>query len=48
MLGVTRNPYIGQADKLLQQAADAQGFGESFYPTDVGIYFGEKKEGRGD
>ncbi|MDX1523483.1 MAG: GMC oxidoreductase, partial [Anaerolineae bacterium] len=41
MLGVTRNPYLGQGDKLLQAAAQAQGYGDSFYATEVGIYFGK-------
>jgi cholesterol oxidase len=42
MLGVTTNPYLGTADKLLQEAAKRQGFGETFYPTEVGVYFGEE------
>ena len=42
MLGVVKNPYLGQADRLLQQTSESEGFGESFYSTDVGIYFGEK------
>jgi cholesterol oxidase len=42
MLGVTTNPYLGTADKLLQKAAKQQGFAETFYPTEVGIYFGEE------
>lgn len=41
MLGVTTNPYLGPADKLLQMAAKEQGVGETFYPTEVGVYFGE-------
>lgn len=42
MLGVTTNPYLGKADTLLKDAADAQGFGESFYPTQVAVYFGDE------
>lgn len=42
MLGVTRNPYMGTADKVLQQAANEHGIGDSFYATDVAVYFGEK------
>ncbi len=42
MLGVTTNPYLGTADKLLREAAEQQGFAETFYPTEVGIYFGEE------
>ncbi len=44
ILGVTNNPYLGKADKLLRAAADEQGFGDTFYRTDVSIYFGEKGE----
>jgi cholesterol oxidase len=42
MLGVTTNPYLGQADRLLRDAANHLGFGETFYPTEVAIYFGQK------
>lgn len=42
MLGVTPNPVYCQSDTVLQKAAIAQGVGETFYPTDVAIYFGEK------
>lgn len=41
MLGVVQNPYLGGADKLLRDAAMDQGFGGSFYKTDVSIYFGQ-------
>ena len=41
-LGVTRNPYMGTADRMLKEAAETQGFGETYYHTDVGVYFGEK------
>ncbi|MFQ5458084.1 MAG: GMC oxidoreductase [Myxococcota bacterium] len=41
MLGVTTNPYLGEADKILQESAKEQGFGETFYPTEVGVFFGE-------
>lgn len=44
MLGVTQNPYMGQADKLLKAAADKQGFGASHYATDVAVYFGKPGE----
>lgn len=40
MLGVIENPYLGGADKLLREAAKDQGFGNSFYKTDVSVYFG--------
>lgn len=42
MLGVTCNHYMGTADRLLQQAANLQGCGHTFYPVEVGVYFGEK------
>jgi cholesterol oxidase len=42
MLGVTENRILGDADRMLKQAADAQGVGDSFYRTDVGVYFGDQ------
>ncbi|MBT4289945.1 MAG: GMC family oxidoreductase [Deltaproteobacteria bacterium] len=42
MLGVTKNQYLGNADKCLRKTAEALDLGSSFYQTDVGIYFGEK------
>jgi cholesterol oxidase len=41
MLGVVQNSYLGGADKLLLDAAKDQGFGDSFYKTDVSVYFGK-------
>jgi cholesterol oxidase len=41
MLGVTENRILGDADRLLKQAADAQGCGDTFYRTDVAVYFGD-------
>jgi cholesterol oxidase len=41
MLGVTENRILGEADHLLKQMADDQGCGETFYKTDVAVYFGE-------
>jgi cholesterol oxidase len=41
MLGVTQNQILGDADRVLKQAADAQGIGDTFYKTDVGVYFGD-------
>ena len=40
MLGVTQNQILGDADHMLQQIADTQGVGESYYRTDVAVYFG--------
>lgn len=41
MLGVIANPVYCSSDNALKEASAAQGFGGSFYPTDVAIYFGE-------
>jgi len=41
MLGVTENRILGDADRLLKQAAEAQGVGDTFYKTDVAVYFGD-------
>jgi len=38
MLGVTENRILGPADLLLKQAAEAAGFGHTFYCTNVGIF----------
>jgi cholesterol oxidase len=42
MLGVTENRILGDADRLLKQAADSQGCGDTFYKTDVAVYFGDQ------
>jgi cholesterol oxidase len=41
MLGVTENRILGDADHMLKKIADEQGCGDSFYRTDVGVYFGD-------
>ena len=41
MLGVTENKLLGDADRMLKKFAEAQGVGDSFYKTDVAVYFGE-------
>ncbi len=38
MLGVTENRILGPADLLLKKAAEAAGFGDTFYCTKVGIF----------
>lgn len=38
MLGVTENRILGPADHLLKKAANAAGFGHTFYCTKVGIF----------
>ena len=42
MLGVTSNKILGPADYALRQAAIDQGCGDTFYPTDVGVFFGDE------
>jgi cholesterol oxidase len=42
MLGVTENRILGDADRMLQQMADDQGVGKTFYKTDVAVYFGDE------
>ena len=42
MLGVTSNPSIAEADDQLRIAAECQGIGDTFYPTDVAVFYGEK------
>ncbi|MGA7158559.1 MAG: GMC oxidoreductase [Acidobacteriaceae bacterium] len=44
MLGVTQNPILSAADLRLQQMATAAGVGHTFYPTDVGVYFGNPND----
>jgi cholesterol oxidase len=42
MLGVTTNQILGDADNVLHQIAEAQGVGETFYRTEVAVYFGDE------
>jgi cholesterol oxidase len=42
MLGVTENRILGDADHMLKKMADEQGVGDSFYRTDVAVYFGDE------
>jgi cholesterol oxidase len=41
MLGVTPNPLFWPADHALREVAKQLGYGETFRPTDVGVFFGE-------
>lgn len=41
MLGVTENRILGDADHMLQRMATSQGCGDTFYRTDVAVYFGD-------
>jgi cholesterol oxidase len=42
MLGVAPNPKLWPADDRLAEIADERGYGETFRPTQVGIFFGEE------
>jgi cholesterol oxidase len=42
MLGVTTNPKLWQADAVLQEIAVELGRGDTFRPTQVGVFFGEE------
>jgi cholesterol oxidase len=44
MLGVTRNPYQGKADEVLQEIAETRGTAETFRATEVGVFFGPEGE----
>ena len=41
MLGVVTNPFESNSDRVLRKVAEAQGFGDTYTPTPVGVYFGE-------
>lgn len=41
MLGVTQNRRMGPADWTLKKIADEQGVGDTFYRTDVAVFFGD-------
>jgi cholesterol oxidase len=43
MLGVTENRILGEADEMLQKMAVEQGCGDTFYKTDVAVYFGDQQ-----
>ncbi|MGH8455467.1 MAG: GMC oxidoreductase [Stenotrophobium sp.] len=47
MLGVTPNKRLAAADYTLRKMADNHGVGDSFYPTDVGVFFGKDGEPEG-
>jgi len=42
MLGVTQNKIIAEADLMLKRMAEDQGIGDTFYKTDVAVYFGDE------
>jgi cholesterol oxidase len=44
MLGVEVNPFESNSDRALKTVATKMGFGDTYRPTPVGIYFGAKKK----
>ncbi len=47
MLGVTPNPKFTHADEKMKEIADELGKGQTFKPTEVGVFFGNpEKEGQ--
>lgn len=40
MLGVVENPTFTDADRVLKEVADDMGFGDTWVPTPVGVFFG--------
>ncbi|TGL62842.1 GMC family oxidoreductase [Leptospira sarikeiensis] len=42
MLGVVQNPHIDESDSILKGIAEDMGRGNTFSPTPVGVFFGEK------
>ena len=47
MLGVTENRILGPADHALREVAEDWGCGDSFYRTQVGVFFGDDGEPAG-
>jgi cholesterol oxidase len=41
MLGSVPSPKVGEGDEALHRVAERKGFGETFRPTSVGVFFGE-------
>ncbi len=44
MLGVTRNPFLGKADEVVQEIVAERGMGDTFRATAVGVFFGGEGE----
>lgn len=42
MLGVTHNPRITPADEICKEIAESLGYGHTFEPLPVGVFFGEE------
>jgi cholesterol oxidase len=43
MLGVTTNPLVTPADEAMKRVADRMGVGDTYHPTPVGVFFGERQ-----
>ncbi|MGE5234991.1 MAG: GMC oxidoreductase [Acidobacteriota bacterium] len=41
MLGSVTSPRVGPGDEALRRVAESKGFGHTFHPTSVGVFFGE-------
>lgn len=44
MLGVARNPRLLPADEICKQIAESLGYGHTFEPLPVGVFFGEENK----
>ncbi|GAB3739241.1 GMC family oxidoreductase [Amycolatopsis oliviviridis] len=42
MLGVTENPLVTPADRVLREVAEDMGIADTYRPTPVGVYFGKR------
>ena len=47
MLGVVTNPSVTPADRVMREVAEDMGVGDTFVPTPVGVFFGERTGGEG-
>lgn len=47
MLGVTEAKRLGAADHALKKMADAYGVGDTFYKSEVGVFFGDDNDTEG-
>jgi cholesterol oxidase len=41
MLGVVTNPFESESDRAVRKVAEELGFGSTYTPTPVGVFFGE-------
>ncbi len=45
MLGVAPNPRVTPADEVIRSIADDMGVGDTYHPTNVGVFFNEEQTG---